>query len=697
MRIGVRLALTAFVVVSIAVTAVIVNALWWRAAQTSSRQLAATINAQIVSAVEDEIQDIATQGRSAYWAIRTLFYNSVLGTREADKREFVFLSQLQAQPSISWIALGWPDGDFFAAHKLGDEQLEMMEIDSVDGARTRRVDRYQVYPNDIEFRERVFEPSDFLSTDQPWFLTTIGRDGPHWVDVVDHPTGPRPALVFAGPVQVFTRTEAVLAVMIEHDRLSRFLAGLEVGQSGAAFILTPRGDPIAVPDPKADELMGTRFDLTPGLLAVARRAIADAMAPMPAGATRMKNQREMRVTGDDGEAYGVTLTPLAYAGWTLATVIPEREFLGPIERTMRRLVVGMLALAVAAAGLAAWLGRRWIAGPLGTVAGELNHIERFELENVRYHRSRLAELDELSGAIHRMAGGLSAFRKYLPADLVRILVHDGIEARPGGARRELTILFADIEGFTGLSERLGEEVVPVLGRYLDAMSNEIQAQRGTVDKFIGDAVMAFWGAPHDNAGHARDACRAALNAYRAVRENGIADDRGRPLAMRIGINTGTVLVGNIGSERRLNYTVIGDPVNVASRLEGASKLYGTAILIGERTRELAGEAIVARRLDKVAVYGRAGGTAIYELLGMAEEGADMPQWAALYEEGLACYSWGDFETAIGFFRKADAARSGGEGRPGGDPPSRLLIERCRAFVKAPPPPDWDGTTPLMGK
>ena len=689
MRIGVRLALTAFVLVSIIITAVIVNALWWRAAQDNSRQLAATINEQIVRAVEGEIQDIATQGRSAYWAIRTLFLNGVLTIDERDKQQFVFLSQLQAQPSISWIALGRPGGDFFAVHKLGDEKLEIMEIDVIDGARARTTDQYFVYPSDIEFRERAQTPSDFVSTEQAWYATTIDREGPHWVDVIDHPTGQRPALVFAGPVVVHARNRGVLAVMIEHDRLSRFLSGLTVGQSGAAFILEPDGTPIAVPDPEADEQMGTRFDIEPHLLYIAGHAIHDAMAPMDPGATRMREQKEMRVVGEDGAAYGVTLTPLAYAGWTLATVIPESEFLGEIQRTTQRLLLGILALVIVAAGVSAWFARRLIARPLGTVAGELDHIERFELDRVTYHPSRLTELDDLSGTISRMAGGLAAFRKYLPADLVRILVSEGIEAQPGGTRRELTILFSDIEGFTGLSERLGEDVVPVLGQYLDMMSNAVQAEHGTVDKFIGDAVMAFWGAPQEDPDHALDACRAALNATRALADNGIHDDRGRPIRMRIGINTGTVLVGNIGSERRLNYTAIGDPVNVASRLEGASKVYGTAIIIGERTRELAGDAILVRKLDKVAVYGREGGTSIYELIGLAGEAK--PDWASLYEEGLASYSWGDFDTATGYFQKADHLR------PGGDRPSQILIARCRRYAKDRPAADWDGTTALGSK
>ena len=128
MRIGIRLAISGLVLVSIIVTAAGVHVLWWRTAEANSHTLAATINEQIVSAVEKELDAITTQARAAHTAIRTLFVQNVLETREADKREFVFLSQLQAQPGISWVAFGWPDGAFFAAHKLGDLGLEMMEI-----------------------------------------------------------------------------------------------------------------------------------------------------------------------------------------------------------------------------------------------------------------------------------------------------------------------------------------------------------------------------------------------------------------------------------------------------------------------------------------------------------------------------------------------------------------------------------------
>jgi adenylate cyclase len=293
----------------------------------------------------------------------------------------------------------------------------------------------------------------------------------------------------------------------------------------------------------------------------------------------------------------------------------------------------------------------------------------------------------------QMAQGLTSFQKYLPTELVRTLVSQGIEAKPGGQQQTLTVLFADLAGFTLLSERLGAEVVPVLTRYLSSASDAIARESGTIDKFIGDAVMAFWGAPKTIEHHAEAACRAALACREALARIRVPEAEGRTSALhlRIGINTGAMLVGNIGSEERLNYTVIGDAVNLASRLEAVNKVYGTEIVIGEATRHAAGPAVLVRELDTVAVYGRIGATAIYELLAMAEAESPPAPWVARYEAGLAAYRARHWNEAIAAFEAAIA------GRPGGDAPAALLLARCRQFLIDPPPADWAAVTVMGAK
>jgi adenylate cyclase len=684
MRIGIRLAISGLVLASIIVSAIGVHILWWRTAEANSHALADTINGQIVSTVQKELTTITSEARAAHTAIRTLFVQHVLETREADKREFVFLSQLQSQQDISWVAFGWPDGAFFAAHKLGDLGLEMMEIAPVDGVIKRRVDKYGVVVGDIEFEKRRFEDTNYVVTDQEWYRSGMQADEPRWFNVSVHPVGARPSIAYAGPVDVYEKRQGVLAIIIEYTRFAQFLSNLSVGKSGAAFILGRDGSVIAAPDPDADELNMQRSDQP--LLPIAQGAMKQAGSAYDAD---KKNASQVRLVAV-GNAYAVSLTPLAFPGWTLATVIPETEFLGPIERTIRQLLIGLAILILVAGIISAWLARRVIATPLIVVVDELKHVARFDLEKVRRHASRLTEIENLSNAIADMAGGLVAFRKYIPSDLVRTLVSEGVEPKPGGAIRNLTVLFADIAGFTGLSERLGDRIIPLLSSYLDTMSREVSGHGGTIDKFIGDAVMAFWGAPAANSDHAIDACRAALACQRALRASGLTDDGGAPLRVRVGVNSGDMLVGNIGSEFRLNYTVIGDAVNVASRLEGANKEYGTDIIIGEETRRLAGDRVHARELDRLTVYGRAGGIAIYELLDVAENGAVLPAWVALYERGLAAYRSRDFAGAASFFQKVLDARAA-------DQPARMMLERCSQYLTSPPGEDWEATNAMKAK
>ena len=681
MHIGIRLAVSMLVLAFIVISAAGVHFLWWKTAEATSQTLASTINEQIVSSVSDELQSITTEAISAFTATRTLLIRHVIDIREPNKREFVFLSQLQSQPTISWVVFGSKDGTFLGAHKLGDADIEMINIAA--GETQQRIDRYQSVEGDFQFKDRKTENAAYAVKGQEWFRNAVESEGPQF-NVTNRPGDDRLAVVFAGPVDVDQKRQGVLGIIIELTRVSRYLSQLTTGKTAGAFILDRGGGIVAAPDADADEV--TALKMNHPLLPVAVSALKGSVGKYnPDDGERFRSRV---VQGN--EAYEVVLNPLSLPGWSLATVVPEAEFLGPVKKTIRQLVVGLAALIAVAGLLSAWLAQRLIAAPLVKVVGEIKHVERFELDEVKRHRSRLTELENLSGAIADMAGGLSAFRKYIPADLVRALVNEGIEPKPGGAIRPMTVLFADIAGFTGLSERLGDRIIPLLSRYLDVVSAEVNTHHGTIDKFIGDAVMAFWGAPASNPDHATEACRAAFASQRALREHGIVDDKGEPLRIRIGINSGDMLVGNIGSEVRLNYTVIGDSVNVASRLEGANKQYGTEIMIGQETRRLAGDRIYARELDSLAVYGRVGGMPIHELLGIVGVDADASSWVHSYEQGLTEYRMRDFTAAIGHFEVALSVRPL-------DKPSKIMIERCHQFLKSPPAGDWRGITTAESK
>jgi adenylate cyclase len=276
----------------------------------------------------------------------------------------------------------------------------------------------------------------------------------------------------------------------------------------------------------------------------------------------------------------------------------------------------------------------------------------------------------------------------VPADLVRQILASGGEAELGGQKADLTIFFTDIADFTTISERLEPEaLVEQLGEYFEAMSTALRRQPpGTLDKFIGDSIMAFWGAPASNPDHAVAACHAALACQEALKQLHEKWAReGKPLFyQRIGINTGEVIVGNMGSASRLNYTVVGDTVNTASRFEGLNKLYGTRIIIGESTRQRVDEHFVVRPLDLVSVKGSTKGIRIYELMAEAA-GADARTLAiaGLAVEALEMYlghRWEDAERLYGRILELNPD----------DVPARILRERCRRMRENPPPPDWNG-------
>jgi len=682
MRIGIRFALSGLVLASIVISAAGVHLLWWRTAQQVSQTLANTINDQIVSAVGDELQSITSEAKSAFAAVRTLLVEKVIDTGDASKRQFLFLSQLQAQPTISWVAFGYPDGSFSAAHKLGESAIEMLDITS--GEKRLRAERYDYAGMDVKFGERRFADTNYSITSQKWYSDSVQSDDADWFTLTTHPGGERPAVALAGAIDVDQKRMGVLAIIIELTRVSNFLSQLTVGKSAGAFILDREGNAVASPDADADELtpLKTNHPLFPVAVAAIRQA--------GSAYDHDKGEAFHTEVARDGKGYEVVLTPISFPGWSLVTVVPESEFLGPVQDTIRKLLLGLAVLIVIAGLLSAWIGQRLIAAPLLKVVSEVRHVERFDLDRVKRYPSSLTEIGNLSSAIADMALGLAAFRKYIPADLVKRLISDGRGAELGGDVRTMSVMFVDMAGFTRMSERAGDRIIPLLSRYFDTVSSAVQANGGTIDKFIGDAVMAFWGAPAPNPDHALDCCRAAIACLKAIHALDLVDDEKQRVGIRIGINSGDMLVGNIGSEVRLNYTVIGDAVNVASRLESTNKDYGTVIIIGPETRRFAGDRILVRELDRLAVYGRAGGLQIYELLDLADGSATPPDWVKSYETGLASYRARDFATAIAAFEEVQHLRNG-------DRASEVMIERCKQAMVSPVDENWDGTAVAVKK
>lgn len=286
----------------------------------------------------------------------------------------------------------------------------------------------------------------------------------------------------------------------------------------------------------------------------------------------------------------------------------------------------------------------------------------------------------------RMIKGI--FQHYVAKAVVDELLKNPDMVKLGGEKKVLTAFFSDLAGFTTISEQLSpEELVALLNEYLDAMTEIIFKYDGMLDKYEGDAIMAVFGAPIPQDDHARRACLASLDMQKELaRLRERWQEEGKPeLWMRIGINTGPMIIGNMGSRERMDYTVIGDSVNLASRLEGANKQYGTYIMISEFTYDRVGDEVEVRELDAIRVKGKAKPVKVYELLAHKSDGLPQRKRKVLeaYNRGLELYKSRRWDEAIEAFSEALSYDPS-------DGPSRVYLERCRQFQETPPPEDWDG-------
>jgi adenylate cyclase len=382
----------------------------------------------------------------------------------------------------------------------------------------------------------------------------------------------------------------------------------------------------------------------------------------------------------------------------VAATLLSTQFLRQAPTTAQLVLVLGVALLVAllAARLPVWLASASTVGLLGmSVLAGLWVLFAFGVQ-VPLANPVLGGVLAFSGVVawrvaveQRQARALQrALASVIPPGVAQQIARAPERVKLGGERRTLTLLFTDLQGFTSFSETVEANVISrMLSEYLAAMTAVVFEYGGTLDKFIGDALMAFWNAPLDDAEHARHGCEAALAMQAALHIlNEKWSDRALPAQMmRIGMHTGPVSVGNMGTPRRFAYTAVGDSVNLAARLEPLNTEYGTWLCVSQATVEAAGSGFLVRFLDLVAVKGKAVPVAVYELLGRADDAELQACWAPLlepYHQGIRLYRARQFGAARVCFEAALRVRA--------DAPSALYVARCDAMAADPPPPEWNG-------
>lgn len=504
-----------------------------------------------------------------------------------------------------------------------------------------------------------------------------------------------PTIICAVPIyDARGRFQGVVSSDITLADFSRFVNTLTVGQSGFAFVMeaSGHGEYQIIAHPDASRLLRTQFGsqtLSPTdqfedpVTQEMIRRIAESSLPEPGGVMRTNFK-----VGDVSYFGGFQrVTGERAPNWIMAVVVPVDDFMGNLARDAVVFLVVLLIGLGFGVGLSLVLAQR-IAKPLKQLASETSRIRELDLSSRPMPSSSIQEVAALAEGVEQMKRGLRSFEKLVPSDYARWLLKSGKEARLGGKRERLTIYFADIVGFTSLTEQLEpEQLAEILADYLDILSGEVLAHAGTIDKFNGDDVMAFWGAPSPLPKHAEMACRAALSSQQKLLEHHPQwAAEGKPtLKASFGLATGDVIVGNVGSRKRMNYTVIGDCVNLASRLQGLNKHYGTEILITEDTYEATQGLVLARPIDFVSVYGKANSVKVYEMLAL-EEKADQTQKeiAGIHTMGMELYLHRRWDAAQKEFEKILSIKEN-------DAPAQILIDRCIQYRKEEPDEEWDGS------
>ena len=691
MRVSFRTILVGCLIAFLIGTVSVVSVLSYVSSKRSAEQLAGRVIDEVSLRVDKEIHSSLDVAVTQSEITERLFASGALDVKDLRKLALFFHDAMQVHRSLSYLSFGRDsDGSYChaardAAGKLtiralvreADGKLSLTDFDRAGSELTPILHEADKEENDP--RKRAYYTAAIGKTRAMWTETYIFFGLAGALDI--------PGVTYATPI-----TGGVLTADFDLRALSQLLATLRVIEHGYAFVVEERADGtrrvIAHPDPA----LLTRPAAGGGREAVEARTIGDARI----GALLARTPGDVPVTFEaDGTSYVGSFRPLSQRGdlkWSIGVIVPEADILGEVNATIRfQVLVGAIAVAVAI--LLALFVAALVAGPLRAIAREAKAVGRMELEP-KPSEARVSEVAMLGEAVEDMKASLRSFRKFVPSDIVRMLLVSGKEAIRGGERRTLTIFFSDLEGFTSAAERLPPEtLVQLLGEYLEAMTDQILASGGTVDKYIGDAIMAFWNAPSTVEDHALRACTIALTNQRRLAELRESwKERGLPaFKVRIGLNTGEAFVGNIGSEARLDYTAIGDSVNLASRLEGLNKYFGTDIMISASTFALVAGEVLARPLDRVSVKGKAEGVMVYELLALrADASVAQRELAREHTAAVEAYLAMEWDRAITGFRRVL------EQRPD-DKPATSMIERCETLRASPPGADWDGVYRMTDK
>ncbi len=678
-----RVSLVVAIPLFVVLTGALVASNSYLSARASVRALVDTLFGQVAGQTAEQARAHLRAAPPAVDTLTVLLANDpAVSARPTDDLARRLLAVLRANAGFAWVSFSDVDGSFTGAQRTVDGTLVINQTHLENGKTIR--DEHAVAADGTWTLLRHNPDASYDPRTRPWYQKTVAAKQRTWIEPYVFFDQGVPGMTCAAPVyDARGALRGVVTADFSLNSFGDFVAKLHPSPNARVFIYTESGAILAHPSLRVVEKVDARDE---GSL-VTRDDVKDAVV-----------REYFRAPGassfvHEGARWFSATRAFDEEGlqWRVAAVAPESDFMDDVERTTRFAFLVSLGVVVLAVVIAALMAN-WVAAPLGLIAREMERVGRFELDDAAPPGTVFEELEVIHRALATMKRGLMNFAVYVPRDLVRAVLESGQRAELGGKTKPLTVFFSDLAGFTTLSETMTPDaLVKLLGGYFDEMTRVVSDHQGTIDKFIGDAIMAFWNAPNDVADHAVRACEAALACQRKLDAMKKSDPALRGVSARIGITTGDALVGNIGSPGRMNYTVMGDTVNLASRLEGLGKTYGTSILVSEACREAARAKIVLRPIDVVAVKGKKQGVKVYEPLARTgDHDASAEALAAISERAMDAYLARRFDEAARLFEDVLKVRPG-------DVAATTLRDRARAYEREPPAADWSGAHVMTEK
>jgi len=675
------------IVLFVVSTSMAIHLPWFFLSKKNSLDLVSKINNEIAINMSFYIDNIFTGNSKDLNSINHLISKGVIDIENEKEIRWFFLSVLFTNPEVSWISYGFPNGSFVGAQRISKHEIKFHDrkYDPTTKISNNTIYHYKIKNDNYKYIKTTTSTSSYNAIKRSWYKTAIKNDGISWTNVYVFSTSKKPGINVAmkNISSNSKKLQGVVSIAIELGKLSHHVAKIKVGKTGNIFIMDRKKQLIASKDfnkiMKDKHIKGTKrklIKITDVKDNTAMRIVSALIEKEDIDIYSINGVKEYIYFDEVLNNTRVILSKVPNIDLMIAIVVPEIDFLVEIERNTRMLFLLILFLVVLSIFIATILIKFIISKPISDLIDSTNHIKSFDLDKVTYTKSNVQEIKKLSDAMDMMKRSLTSFKKYIPLNIVKELVNSTIEAKIGGKEKVVTIFFSDIENFTNISEQLGIKLFPHLEEYFSEMSNEIQKTNGTIDKYIGDAIMAFWNAPSINPKHPIDACMSALNCQNQLKKLRLKwKQHGKPLLYtRIGINTGVAMVGNIGSDYKMDYTVLGDSVNLASRLEAINKVYKTDIVISENTYELVKDTFATRKIDAVAVKGKKQGVAIYELLATKEDNINF-DWVKKYEEALELMYSEKLKEALDTFKTVSSIKGTK------DFASDVMIDRCKSFIE----------------